>query len=285
MNYDLYDASKSLGRINLNLGNGMHETENYWCRVALSDKETYNPKAHRHSFFELHLCLEGKSDFSFGGTFFTLSRKEYLLFSPRCEHKIESQSQDFKKFIWGFSVKDSSLEKALSGKCAGGFSGSAPDGIFTSLDVILENAYERRFGYYDVIKGQLSNIFALIVRDICDLRETVEYRKKPSLIVDEIKNYISDNLIIRPSSDDIAAQFSRSAVSLDKLCIKECGMTVSALKKQLQFEKIKQLLSETDMTLDCISDICGFADRFTMGKFFKKFEGMPPGEFRCSTKK
>lgn len=282
MNYDLYDASKSLGRINLNLGNGMHEMDNYWCRVALSDKETYNPKTHRHSFFELHLCLEGKSDFLYGDTCLTLSQNEYLLFSPHCEHKIENQSQDFKKFIWGFSVKDSSLEKVLSAKCSQGLSGSAPEGIRISLDVILENAYERRFGYYDVIKGQLSNIFALLVRDICDFRESGEYRKKPSLIVDEVKNYISDNLKNCPSSDDIAAQFSRSAAALDKLCINECGMTVSALKKQLQFERIKHLLSETDMTLDSISDICGFADRFTMGKFFKKFEGMPPGEFRKS---
>ena len=282
MKYDLFEASKSLGRINLNLGNGMHETDNYWCRVVVANRETYNPKTHRHSFFELHLCLEGNSEFSFNNANVTLIPDKYLLFSPDCEHKIENQSPNFKKFIWGFTVKDTALENALRESCSNGFSGTVPNGIRYSLDIMLINAYERKFGYYDVIKGQLSNIFALIVRDICDFRETTEYRKKPSRIVDEIRNYISDNLKNCPSTADIASQFSKSAGALDKLCFNECGMSVSALKKQLQFEKIKLLLSETDMTLDDISDECGFADRFTMGKFFKKLEGMPPGEFRKS---
>ena len=55
-----------------------------------------------------------------------------------------------------------------------------------------------------------------------------------------------------------------------------------SFEKTAAVEKIKLLLSETDMTLDDISDECGVADRFTMGKFFKKLEGMPPGEFRKS---
>ena len=285
MSYDLYEASRALGRINLNLYSGMNEVEHYWCRVVIADKEIHNPKAHRHSFFELHMCLEGEAGFSFSDKCVTLYQNKYLLFSPDCEHKLEEQSQDFKKFIWGFAVKDSALEKVLSEKCSKGFSGSVPDGIRTSLEIMLMNAYEQKFGYYDVIKGQLSNIFALIVRDICDFRDTAEYRKKPSLIVDEVKNYISDNLKNCPSSEDIATQFSKSVSALDKLCVKEYGMTISSLKKHLQFEKIKQLLSETDMTLDSISEVCGFADRFTMGKFFKKFEGMPPGEFRRSNRK
>jgi AraC-like DNA-binding protein len=57
-------------------------------------------------------------------------------------------------------------------------------------------------------------------------------------------------------------------------------MTVSALRRSLQFEEIKRLLHDTDLTFDEIAELCGFADRYTMGKFFRKYEGVPPGEFR-----
>ncbi len=285
MKFDLFEASKSLGRINLNLGSGMHEMRSLWCRVVLAEKEQYNPKTHRHSFFELHLCLDGTGDFTVDDKKISLCKNEFLLVSPSTEHRIDSQSSDFRKFIWGFNVKDERLSTELWEKCKNGVTGTVCTDVLTSLNIILQNAYEKQFGYYDVIKGQLSYIFALIIRDICEIREIHEYRKKSGLIFDEIREYVTDNLQNCPTSDDIAAQFSKSPGALDKLCMSECGMTVSALKKELQFEKIKLLLSDTDYTLDSIAEKCGFADRFTMGKFFKKHEGMPPGEFRKSNRK
>ena len=69
------------------------------------------------------------------------------------------------------------------------------------------------------------------------------------------------------------------------MCFEECGMTVSQLRRQLQFEEIKRLLYDTDLTFDEIADRCGFSDRYTMGKFFRKYEGVPPGEFRKYIKK
>ncbi len=285
MNFDLYEASKSLGRINLNLGSGMHEMTSFWCRVVLAEKEIYNPKTHGHSFFELHLCLDGIGEFTVCDKKISLYKNEFLLVSPSTEHRIDSQSSDFRKFIWGFNVKDERLSNELCEKCKNGITGNVCADVITSLNIVLQNAYDKQFGYYDVIKGQLSYIFALIIRDICEIREIHEYRKISGLEFDEIRGYITDNLKNCPTCDDIAAQFSKSPGTLDKLCLSECGMSVSALKKKLQFEKIKVLLSDTDYTLDKISELCGFADRFTMGKFFKKHEGMPPGEFRKSNRK
>ena len=185
----------------------------------------------------------------------------------------------------GFSIADKNVSELVYNHIKNGYVGETESGILTSLDIILQNAYEKKFSYFDVIKGQLSNIYALIMRGICDIPDNRELRKKPSLVLDEIRSYILDNLCNKPTSEDIASQFSKSPDALDKLCISECGMSVSALKKQIQFEKIKSLLTETEYTLDEISDQCGFADRFTMGKFFKKNEGMPPGEYRKSYSK
>ncbi|MBE6705028.1 MAG: helix-turn-helix transcriptional regulator [Ruminococcaceae bacterium] len=283
--YDLFEASRALGRLNLNLYGTASQTESYWCRVVLAEKERFNPKEHIHSFFELHLCLEGSAVIEVCGREVELNKNSYLLVSPFTGHKIISQSEGFRKFIWGFKVHDEKVGNVLRDKCSFGSVGNVSDDITDAVGIMLSNAAQQRFGYYDIIIGQLSYIYAMIVRDLCEIEEIRRYKKPASHIVDDIRGYISDNLKNCPSSADIAAQFSRSPSHIDKLCRSECGVTAVGLKKQIQLDKIKQLLADTDNSLDIISEMCGFADRFTMGKFFKKHEGISPGEFRRSSRK
>lgn len=281
VNFDLFEASKKLSIINVNLGHGMHELFGYWCRVVVSERERKkNTRAHRHSFYELHLCLENQGIYQAGNNEITVSKSEFVLFPPKYEHRIVSEPDGFRKFVWGFEVKDGQVDGALRKALSDCKVYSFDDEILTALDIILKNAYDEEFGYFDVIKGQLSYIFALIVRTVTDISEQQTFGKKPLLVVWEIKKYILDNLAVCPTVKEISAQFLKSPGTLDKLCMDEYGMSLSAFKKQLQFERIKELLSETDYNLDKISELCGFADRYTMGKFFKKYEGTPPGEFR-----
>ncbi len=283
--YNLYEASRSLGNMNLNIGNNANDTENFWCRVVFAEKEIYNLKSHRHSFFELHLCLAESGVFEICGKEIVLLKNQYLLVAPSTEHRIVSQPRGYRKFIWAFRMRDERVETKFSENCPDYMIGEASEDILRAVDIILYNAYKREFGYYNIIKGQLSYIFALIVRDGCDIGEVQGYGKKPSLVVKEIKRYIADNLRNNPSPRDISAQFSKSVGWMDKICKSQCGFTIASLKRQVQLEKIKEMLVETDLNLDTISDICGFSDRFSMGKFFKKHEGMPPGEYRRSDRR
>ena len=57
-------------------------------------------------------------------------------------------------------------------------------------------------------------------------------------------------------------------------------MTVNQLKHNLQLEQIRQLLAETDSSLEEIAQASGFSDKYSMSKFFHKHEGMPPGKYR-----
>lgn len=57
-------------------------------------------------------------------------------------------------------------------------------------------------------------------------------------------------------------------------------MPPHALRESLQMEKIRALLSETDMSLAAIAAEVGFADAFSLGRFFKRHEGLPPAAYR-----
>lgn len=285
MNYDLYEASKRLSRINLNLGGLLPQLMSYWCRVVVSERENYNPNPHTHSFFELHLCLRGEGRYTVEGNEIVLHEREYILLPPHTTHHILSQPDGFRKLIWGFKIKEEKVETALIDALSVCEIREADSELLHSIDVILAEANYAEFGYYEVIVGHIASMFSRLVRACTDISQKNVFSKKQSVIIDDIKRYISDNLRLSPTTEEIAAQFSRSAASIDKMCLAECGMTVSALKRQLQFEEIKRLLYDTDLTFDAIADCCGFSDRYTMGKFFRKHEGVPPGEFRKDIKK
>ncbi len=285
MNYDLYEASRRLSRINLNLGGYLPKLFSYWCRVVVSERETHNPNPHTHSFFELHLCLCGEGRYTVEDTEIILHEREFILLPPHTTHRILSQPDGFRKFVWGFKMKDEKIETALIEALSECKKREADYELLHSIDVILAEANFAEFGYYEVIVGQIEGMLSRLVRACTDLSQKTPFNKKQAVIIDEIKRYISDNLRLSPTTEEIAAQFSKSSATVDKMCLEECGMTVSALKRQLQFEEIKRLLYDTDLTFDEIADCCGFSDRYTMGKFFRKHEGVPPGEFRKDIKK
>ena len=52
-----------------------------------------------------------------------------------------------------------------------------------------------------------------------------------------------------------------------------------------QAERIRELLEDTELSMDQIAAMTGFADRYSMGKFFKKHEGTPPGNYRKALNK
>lgn len=69
------------------------------------------------------------------------------------------------------------------------------------------------------------------------------------------------------------------------MCKKEYNTTFSRMKRELQLEVIRELLQETNYSMEEIADITGFSDRYSMGKFFKKLEGSTPGEYRRGIRK
>ena len=47
-----------------------------------------------------------------------------------------------------------------------------------------------------------------------------------------------------------------------------------------QAEAVKALLLDSDLTIDAIGQLLGYADRFAFSRQFRKHTGMPPATFR-----
>lgn len=277
--------SRRLSETDMNLDIFPVPLKTYWCRVAYGKFETYNAREHWHSFFELHLCLTGSSRFLVDEKEYVLAAGEYLLLPPYRKHRICEQGEDFSKFVWGFAVKEEKIAEELKNGYDGISLSAAPERMISAVEILLENMNEEEFEFYPVLKGQLYYIFVQLVRAATQLKTEGSFAKSPSAEMDSIRKFISNNLSNDLRPEEIAAQFYRTVGQIDRLCRTECHCSVSQLKRQLQAEKMRDLLGKTDLSLKEIAEQTGFSDQYAMSKFFRKMEGESPGRYRRSMKR
>ena len=152
------------------------------------------------------------------------------------------------------------------------------------IETILDNADSSEFQAFGIIKSQLYYLLCLLIRKSTDISDGEQTVKSSSFAAEEIKSFIKSNLSTSMSVSDIAAQFYMSARQITRICQNEYGLTLKELETSLRVEKIRKLLSDGEMSFDEIAEKCGFSDGYSMSKFFKKHEGLPPGKYRRSLK-
>ena len=100
-----------------------------------------------------------------------------------------------------------------------------------------------------------------------------------------MRKFIKDNLASDILFSEVAENFCLSERQFSRICKTETGKTFRDIKAEIQIETIKNLLTDTDYSLEKIAFETGFCDRYTLSKFFKKQEGMSPATFRVALKK
>lgn len=279
-----FQKSRKLSSLNINAPREGIDFLSYWCRIAFSKYDKWNLKQHSHSFFELQLCLKGQCLFDVSGKKCTITPGTYILLPPDKKHTIIEASEDFEKFIWGFKIRDEKISRSLAPDCFKGEPSNADGRILDAIEIIMDNADSTEFEACGIIKAQLYCILCMLVREGTSISDGERSIKSSSLEAKEIMSFIKSNLAASMSVSDIAAQFFMSARQITRICEKEFGVTLKELETSLKLEKIRELLSDDSLSLDEIARQTGFSDGYSMGKFFKKHEGMPPGKYRYSLK-
>lgn len=283
MNYkDLY-ASKNLSKIDLNFSSELILLETLWCRVVFDKCDKWNFTEHSHYFFELHMALSGECTFDIDGKRCTLKTNEYLLLPPGKKHTIIKATTDFSKFIWGFIIKESELSTEVANNCTCDKKQTDKNVLF-AIRIILDNALNNQYEWYNVIKNQLYFIFITLIRNLTSRKPNTVMLQPTPKKTQQIKKFIGDNLSSKMTISDISAQFFMSERQLNRICQKEYNMTVHELKQNLQLEKIRFMLTNTDYSPKEIAEATGFSDEYSMSKFFRKYESLPPVRYRNSVK-
>lgn len=131
------------------------------------------------------------------------------------------------------------------------------------------------------IDGLVCQILAEILRlksEQSPLKD--EPRKKGSLLMWEVRQYLSENYTNKISIDDIAKKFFLSKSSLCHSFRKQYEISPIQYLLELRLESAKDLLTNTELSVSEVARRTGFGNLSYFSTYFKRMEkGMSPSEF------
>ena len=97
---------------------------------------------------------------------------------------------------------------------------------------------------------------------------------------DRICRYLSDNLAVPFSSENVEKEFFLSYKYMASLFKKEKGMTMQQYHNTVRMEEACRLLCSTLMSISETADRLGFSDALYFSRCFRSFTGKSPSEYR-----
>ena len=78
----------------------------------------------------------------------------------------------------------------------------------------------------------------------------------------------------------VGSKFEMSGAYLSRLFADTIGSTIAAYITSVRIENARKMLKKDSMSVEEISEACGFLSSSTFIRLFKKIEGMTPGAYR-----
>lgn len=138
----------------------------------------------------------------------------------------------------------------------------------------MANIFTSAEGHY---RAQISAMFKLVLLKII---ETADENALPARMVEELDNYIRENVADEISNTEIGAIFGYHPFYVSRMLKERKGMTLRQYIIAYRLKCAKRLLELSDKSASEIAEECGFTDASYFAKTFKGAFGMTPKEYR-----
>lgn len=253
----------------------------FWVELSGSEiaARVITPLMHRHSFFELHIILDGGVNCFLEDKCLTLEKDSFVLLAPNTMHRIEPSQNGFTRLSITFLAKAGSmLDKMLSSK--GYITGQANDSIINAIEVVSK--YGAVGGHYaeTLCYGRIFEIIYSIAQN--DYYSAPIYNNQRSVndYLDKAKKYILDNPHLFLNCEEVAAYCHISSKQLGRIFEKYEKMSLHKYLHSCKLKDAQNLIENTDLPFSKISSMLGFNTDNYFNSFFKKGSGMSPGQYR-----
>ena len=128
------------------------------------------------------------------------------------------------------------------------------------------------------MKRELSGYVALIMHSI-EMKENSE-----SDLSEQMESYIRDNCYKKITIQDISEKFYVAPTVCSHILKEKLGKSFNEYLSEIRIEKAKELLKDTSLSIESISEEIGYANPKYFFKIFKKIVLCTPLEFRKQNK-
>ncbi|HTD99152.1 MAG TPA: helix-turn-helix transcriptional regulator [Mucilaginibacter sp.] len=150
-------------------------------------------------------------------------------------------------------------------------------------EIIAENENPARLGL-DMVRALLLQLFITITRTSADNPQKQTSSNNYTLLKN-FQKLIGQNFTTLKLPKDYAALLYITPNHLNALCNDILGISAGEAIRNRVLLEAKRLLINLDLTVSEIADSLNFSDNSYFTKFFKKYTGVTPDEFRKKTLK
>lgn len=271
----LYDVSVSGALLDFNI---------YWARTVSSEQENLLTSHTKHTFYELQYVLDGYIQMSIEGKQLRVNQSEMVVIPPNTFHEITDADDVGTRFIMAFSVSSDDARVAGALKAMEDLRPRAESPfIRRMLDFLFcadEPASDMRINRL-LAESFLLELLAIFARSRQDIvTDPGIHRTKEQKYTAEILGYIHASCGIGISVSSLTKQFAVSERHLSRIFKAETGQTLKDAINHEKLKRIENLVATTSLSLNEISELCGFSDEYAMNKFFRRFNLINLSEYR-----
>ena len=250
---------------------------------------------HRHTFWELHLMLEGTpQQYLIGGHSVELKKGMALLISPNTTHMLCKTDGSVPDFKLGMQFSIAMKQEWISEDILQ----TVKDRLFLCWEVSdsLQKITEYLAGSIDPDHADAEMLFghsmAILLWNVADsLRSELgveqigpaESRTTLSTkgeFCEDVVAYMKEHLSGIPSIEELCFEFAVSPRQLNRNFHTYYGRSCLEIWNGLRKDYASELLRNTDMRIEDISEKLGYTNVANFNRFFKREEGMSPAVFR-----
>ncbi len=244
------------------------------------DIKKVTKKQHHHTFYEVHFLVSGWQRYNLNNVDYTIQKGEFLLIPPGIKHSFVDMHPQSQKFSLCFFISEDLSVSVHDIHCD-----KIPVRILDNIGCIQEESDTRRFFSAQLIENHVLEIVMLLMR-MCGMGKPAEVNdtEHGDFRLNMAKKFIKDNIEFNLKVADVAAFCHLGTKQLTRLFRLYENTTPLIFMQKQKLEHIENLLQESELSIFEISEKMNFCSEYHFHYFFKKYAGMPPGEYRKMTK-
>ena len=137
----------------------------------------------------------------------------------------------------------------------------------------------REYQYRKIDSAQINDaLLSVLLKNLQRMAQGTGFRKRDPAT--EILDYISDNLHRSITHQELSSLFSYHKNSINRLLIRETGLSLKNYVIELRIRKASELLKYSNKSIGEIGELCGYNSPVFFSRQFREKTGFTPKEYR-----
>lgn len=260
-------ASQNTGSLN-----SVGISDCYYKQLLVERDRNSITKIHHHTGFELHMVTKGAQEYEAAGCSYRLTSGHLLLIPPKMPHRVIRSEANTEKSAITFTISPDPGAAVLFLPI--------PQQISDSLGYIAAEAASNLAYSPVLVENRILEIILFVLRQAGMKEEEFSGSAGEDPVLTLSRQYIADNIERNPTVSEVAQYCYLSTKQLTRIFTACEAMSPGEYIIRQRARYIERLLTQNDLTLKQISERMHFSSEYYFNVFFKKYIGMPPGEYR-----